>query len=90
MTTNNKSKIVFGLSTFTAIFWCVVQFVDVYHFAVSGAIFEILWLPMIVALFILPVFSLVFLVKERFNPKSLYLYSLLILLTTAVILFLNN
>ena len=90
MTSNNNAKIVFGLSIFTAIFWCLVQFIDVYHFAISGAIFELLWLPMIASLFILPVISLVFLVKVKFNPKSLYLYSILIILATAVIIFLNN
>ncbi len=90
MKANNKSKIVFGLSILTAVFWCLVQFVDVYHFAVSGALFEMLWLPMIASLFILPVFSLVFLVKEKFSPKSLYLYSLLVILAAAVVLFLRN
>ncbi|KYG77155.1 hypothetical protein [Roseivirga echinicomitans] len=84
------AKIIFILSILTAIFWCLGQFVDVYYFAVVGAIFEILWLPMIAMLFVLPIFSLVLWAKEKFNPKSLHLYSFLILLATGLFLMLRN
>jgi hypothetical protein len=87
---SKTSKIVFILSLFTALFWCIGQLVNVYYFAISGAIFEILWLPMLVLLFVLPLFSLTYWVKEKFNLKSLYLYSLLIILSTAVFIYLKN
>jgi len=43
-----------------------------------GTLFEILWLPMLAALFILPVLSFILLVKNKFNPRSLYLYSFIV------------
>ncbi len=93
MTVINKSetpKIVFILSILTAAFWCLGQLVNVYYFPVVGAIFEILWLPMIALLLSLPVLSLIYLVKEKLNLQSLYLYSFLIVLATVLFMILRN
>ena len=93
MTVINKSKtpkIVFILSILTSVFWCLDQFVNVYYFAVVGAIFEIVWLPMTALLIILPILSLIYLVKEKFNLKSLYLYSFLIVLATILFMILKK
>jgi len=89
----NKLKIpeiIFILSILTAVFWCLAQFVNVYYFAVVGVIFEIAWLPMIALLFCLPIVSFIFLVKEKFNLKSLYLYSFIIALVTVLFMILRN
>jgi hypothetical protein len=93
MTGINKSKapkVVLVLSVMTSIFWCLGQLVDVYYFAVTGAIFEIMWLPMIALIFALPILSLVFLAKEKFSLKSLHLYSFLILLATILLIVSRN
>ncbi len=78
---NNKyiGKIVLTLSILVSVFWYLVNLIDVYQIAVVGAIFELLWLPMIAMLFILPIFSIVYLVKEKFSVKSFYLYSIIII-----------
>jgi hypothetical protein len=78
------SKICFILSISILVFWILGKATDVYHFALTGAIFELLWLPMLFMLFVLPVLSLVSLIREKFNLRSLYLYS--IILNTANIL----
>ncbi len=83
-------KIVFALSVLTSIYWCIGQLVDVYYFAVVGAIFEIMWLPMIASIFVLPTLSLVYLAKEKFSLKSLHLYSFLILLATILLIVSRN
>jgi hypothetical protein len=72
------SRIFFILSVVGLIFCILGQVTDVYRYKVTGAIFEILWLPMLLIIFVLPVISAVFLIKERLNPRSLYLYSFLI------------
>jgi len=93
MALNDKSrtkKIVLGLSLLTAVFWSLGQLINVYSFAVVGAVFEILWLPMLALLVFLPVISLIYWVKERFSIKSSFLYSLLIILVTFLFLFLNG
>jgi hypothetical protein len=73
-----QSKIVFLLSVFVAVYWWLGKTVDMYQTKFAGAIFEILWLPMIILLFALPIVSIGFFVKDKFNLWSLYLYSLLV------------
>lgn len=83
---NSKtSKIVFLLSIFIFIYWCLEQIINVYRFALVGAIFELLWLFMLVGLFGLPILCMIYWVKEKFNLRSLYLYSLIITVTTILL-----
>ncbi|SEA81001.1 hypothetical protein SAMN05421540_1321 [Psychroflexus halocasei] len=90
-TFNSKKPIlVLILSIITAIFWYIGQSFNVYYFAVVGAVFEFLWLPMIASLYILPILSLFYLIKEKFNLISLYLYSFLILIATILYIYLIN
>jgi hypothetical protein len=80
---NSKtSKIVFMLSIIVAGYWWLGQVINVYSVALVGAIFELLWLPTLALLFVLPIISLISLVKEKFTIKSLFIYSLLICVTT--------
>ena len=88
---NSKIGItIFVLSIFVALFSWFVHNTDVYHFALVGAIYEILWLPMITLLVFIPLFSLISLVKEKFHVKSLHYYSILIIITTILFMFFSN
>jgi hypothetical protein len=82
------SKIFFLSSIIVFVFWILGQAIDVYHFALVGTIFEILWLPMIAMVFFLPIISLVFLVKEKFDFRSLYLYTFIIAVTNILLMVL--
>jgi hypothetical protein len=73
-----QSKIVLFLSALVAAYWYIGKMMDVYHTKFVGVVFEILWLPMIILLFALPIASLGFFVKDKLNLRSFYLYSLLI------------
>jgi hypothetical protein len=77
-TNSRLSKILFVLSIFIFAYWGIGQSINVYHFAVVGAIYEILWLFMLIGLFGLPIVALIFLIKEKFSFKSLYLYTIII------------
>lgn len=79
---SRTGKIVFILSIIVSGYWWLVQVTNVYSFALVGAIFEILWLPVLAMLFVLPIISLILLVKEKVNVRSLYIYSILIGVTT--------
>jgi hypothetical protein len=79
------SKIIFLLSILVAVFWLIGQWTNVYHFAFVGAIYEILWLPMLTLLFLLPLLSIFFLFREKFNARSPYIYSLLVLAIAALL-----
>ena len=74
------------LSILVSIFWICSRFVNVYRFALVGAIFEILWLPMILMLFFLPLIACYFLFKEKFSIHSTYLYALVLMLFTFIII----
>jgi hypothetical protein len=87
---NSKTNIiVFVLSVSVSGFWLLAQVINVYRFALVGAIFEILWLPSIVLLYALPVISLILLVKEKVNIRSLYIYSILVGLATILLIYLG-
>lgn len=83
-------KIVFALSIFVCIFWLIGQVVNVYRYALVGAIFEFVWLPMLALFFILPIISILLLIKNKVSFKSLQLYSLLLLIITFLLLTLNG
>jgi small-conductance mechanosensitive channel len=87
---SGTSKTVLILSIFISGFWWLGKVINIYHFAFVGAIFEILWLPVLASLFILPIISLVFLVKEKFNIKSFYLYSVLISAVTILFMIFSE
>ena len=87
---SRKSKIVFVLSLLLFAFWFTGQVINVYHYAFIGAMFEMLWLPMLAMLFVLPVVTLVFWAREKFIVKSLYLYSILIIVAVIIILLLQK
>jgi len=69
------------------IFWILIRAIDVYKFALSGAIYEILWLPMLVSLFVLPVLSFIRWRKENFKFSSLYFFSILVMTSIALIIY---
>lgn len=73
-----QSKVVLVLSLLVAAYWYFGKTLNVYSQKLTGAFFEILWLPMIILLFTLPIVSIGFFVKDKFNIRSFYLYSLLI------------
>ncbi|SDN08288.1 hypothetical protein SAMN05421813_13911 [Daejeonella rubra] len=84
---NNKRVLV--ISIFVALYWIIGNTVDVYYYAFTGAVFELLWLPMLALIVFLPVISIVLLVKDRFNLRSMALYSVLVLSPVILLMFLN-
>ena len=86
-TGNNKR--VFVTSIFVALFWIIGNIADVYFFAFTGAIYELLSLPMLALIIFLPVISIIFFVKDKFNLRSLALYSILLLTPVILLMFLN-
>src|SRR6187402_962621 len=80
------SVIVFVLTIVVTLYWYLPLLINVYRFPVIGAIYEILWVFMILGLFALPVISFIFWAKIKFNLRSLYFYSLLISLVSILFL----
>lgn len=80
---------VFVISIIVALFWIIGNTADVYHFAFTGAIYELLSLPMLALIIFLPVISIVFFIKDKFNLRSMALYSFLLLIPVILLMFLN-
>ena len=87
---SRNSKVVLLLSVLVSGFWWLGKVTDVYRFAFVGAIFELLWLPMLGMFVILPIMSLIFLVKEKSNFRLLYLFSILIVVATILFMVLSK
>jgi hypothetical protein len=88
---NSKtSKLVFLLSILVSGCWLLGQVLNVYRFALVGAIFEIFWFPGLAMLFVLPILSIVMLFKEKANIKSLYVYSILFCVASILIMILGK
>ena len=62
---------------FTLLYWLFVMNFDVYHYALVGALYEILWLPMLACLHICPALSLTAWISDRCSLSSWHLYALL-------------
>jgi hypothetical protein len=79
-------KTLFILSLFVSLFWGISIFgiINIYHFALVGAIFELLWLPMILLLFALPIFIIRYWNKVNFNSKTAFPYSLILIFGTCL------
>ncbi|MGX7666112.1 hypothetical protein [Flavobacterium pedocola] len=83
-----QSKTALILSLLLFIYWLAANLIEnVYEYAVVGAIFELLWFPFLILLFVLPVLNLIMLIKNNFNYRKLWLYALLINGLTVFYLF---
>lgn len=81
----NTGKLMFTLSVIVSIFWILVNSMNVYGNAFVGFVFEILWLPMLVGIFFIPVVSIILVFKKN-TRKLLPILSIIIL--TAILLYL--
>lgn len=59
---------------------------NVYNYTIIGAVFELMWLPVMVIVFIGPIFSISLFVKDNYNPRSLALYAAILQLSAMMIL----
>lgn len=82
---------VFWILSIAVFLFCLLsRSFNVYRFALTGAVFELLWLPAMLLLLVLPVFVFIYWMKDKFSLRSIHLYSLLVLAATILlILFLN-
>jgi hypothetical protein len=80
------NKKLFILSIIIILYWLTAKSLNVYSDAFLGAFFELLWLPMIISVFIGPVFSIILFIKDKYNPGSMALYSLVLQIVALYIL----
>jgi len=72
------------------LFWVSALSFDIYSYVLVGVIYEIAWLPMMLMLILVPLFSIIFWHKEHWSFKSAYPYCILIYFVTVLLLFYNS
>ncbi len=82
-----NGKILSLLSMLVFAFWTIAKRTNVYKFNFIGAIFEMLWLPMLVLCIITPLLAIYFWRKEKFILKSFNLFAVVVFLITLLSLF---
>lgn len=65
-------------------FWILANTVNVYKYKWSGALFEILWLPFLSLLILIPIFSVIGMFVLRFKSGMLYLLSIVMITLTYI------
>lgn len=84
---SKENKVLFGTSLAVIILVLISRVLNVYYLALTGAIFELINIPLLALLFGLPFYCLYVFWKDRFNLNSLALYSALMLSTAICLLF---
>ena len=75
-----NKKLILALSIVILTYWLLCKTIDVYKYAILGVLSEILWLPMVVLLFLLPIINLYAIFKNK-NSLIHYLNLVLNLIT---------
>jgi hypothetical protein len=86
-TNSRTSKVFLYLSLAGFTFFLLTQFVNFYQVAFVGAVFEFLWLPMLAAIFVIPVLSFIFWRQENYNLRSLHIIPILILFASIILIY---
>ena len=75
-----NKKLHLAVSIFILLYWLLCKTIDVYKYAILGVLSEILWLPIVVLLFLLPIINLYAIFKNK-NSLIHYLNLALNLIT---------
>lgn len=84
---NHSVLIRFCLSWLITSYWLLNKIINVYAITIVGIIYEILWLPMIVLLFVAPIFNLYSIISSHNKPIN-YLILLMNCLTLLLVFLL--
>ncbi len=64
--------------------------INLYQYKITGAIFEMLWLPVLALAVALPIYILYLFVKNKYRFQPLHLFSLFVVVSAIVFMFLYN
>ena len=90
LSSTKSQRIVFFLCLIDAVFWLIVQWIDVYQWEIAGAVYELLALFMLFLFVVLFITTVVQWVKQKAAFRSLSLLSLLVLFVTFIILWMRE
>jgi len=83
---SKKSMVTFALTIVISLYWFLSLLINVYSYRLVGAVYELVWIGMVIGLFGMPVFSCIYWAKTKFDLRSLYFYSFIISTVSVLIL----
>ena len=89
-TSQKFPKLIFLLSLVIPAYWFLVNSFDIYKWAVLGAIHELLAIPLLIGMIILPIVTIVLCIKNKFQNNLLNIALAIFLLTIPTFFFLFN
>ncbi|WP_374402039.1 hypothetical protein [Flavobacterium sp.] len=78
---------IFFVSVVVMIFWLFINHINVYENKFIGIIAEVLWLPMILLIFVLPILTFVLVSSRKFKNSKILFLSLAIQVSILIIQF---
>lgn len=86
LASRNLNAILFWVSLFVFAFWLYGVSFNVYNFKLVGILFELLWLPMVLLIGVLPIWAFIKWRKEHFTLRSFNAATLLVAVLTVVLI----
>ncbi len=81
-----NEKLIIALSILILSYWLLCKTIDIYKYTILGVLYEILWLPMLALLFLLPIINTYAIFKNK--NSSIHYFNLALNLITILIVFL--
>ena len=85
-----RSKKIFFTAVVVCSFWLLINVFKFYKSEVLAIVVKILFFPMLIILFLIPIVCLLFLLRKKFNAKSYYFYSLILCFITIIFVAVNS
>lgn len=79
--------VIFFVSLLTMIFWILINQINVYDNKFIGIIAEMIWLPLIALIFVLPIMTFVLVSSRKFKNSKIIFLSLAIQVSILIIQF---
>lgn len=79
-----RSKQLFLAGVLVSLFWFLINIFKFYRSPLLEMVVKVMWLPMLIILFLIPIICLLFLLRKKFNPKSFYLYAIILCFITII------
>lgn len=76
------SKKVFYAAMAVCAFWYFTNLVNLNNYHILDVIVKLLWLPMLIILYLIPIICLLVLIGKKFNFRSFYFYALILCFVT--------
>ena len=86
----NHFWVVLVISIFICAYWISGPFINAYRYPTLGQAYQLLWLPMVIAISCLPVYLFVHLNKDHFKINSAYWIPVIFMIITGLILLINR